>query len=247
MVRFYVGFDDTDVLGADRGTGKLARWYESELPAGCRVWGVVRQQLLVDDRIPYTSHNSAACVVVEAPGEDMVAEVTARAAAHIGRHFLEGSDPGLCVVPEAHPALDRLAVFGRLATAEVVTQGHARRAAAGCHLSSHGGTGDGVIGAAAAVGLTAGGWSGRFIEFQGLREIPRRLTVAALESRGIMIVSMDRDAPVPRPDDVVETRGWLRPRLWGGRAILPVLGGGDGHWWSVGEKRGRTDRDNPEG
>ena len=65
-MRIYIGFDDTDTLGADRGTGKLARWFEQELPDGCRLWGVVRQQLLLDPAIPYTSHNSSACAVVEA-------------------------------------------------------------------------------------------------------------------------------------------------------------------------------------
>jgi hypothetical protein len=47
------------------GTGKIARRFEDIMPEGCRMWGVVRQQLLVDERIPYTSHNSSACVVVD--------------------------------------------------------------------------------------------------------------------------------------------------------------------------------------
>ena len=34
-MRVYVGFDDTDTVDADRGTGKLARWFEQELPEGC--------------------------------------------------------------------------------------------------------------------------------------------------------------------------------------------------------------------
>jgi tRNA(Ile2) C34 agmatinyltransferase TiaS len=242
-VRIFVGFDDTDVLGADRGTGKLARWFEAELPPACTAWGVVRQQLLVDDRVPYTSHNSAACVVVEAAEGLVIPELITRAASHIARHFLSGSDPGLCVVAENHPAMDRLAAFGRRAAADLVTQDEARVASAGCHLSAHGGTGDGIIGAAAAVGLTAGGWYGRFIEYGGLRHLPEELTVADLESRGIMVTSLDRDAPVPRLEDRVEARGWLRPRLWGGRAILPVLGAGEGVWWAMGQKRRPVDQE----
>ena len=66
-MRVYIGFDDTDILGSDIGTGKLARRFEKLLPADCRVWGVVRQQLLVDPAIPYTSHNSSACVVIDYP------------------------------------------------------------------------------------------------------------------------------------------------------------------------------------
>jgi hypothetical protein len=38
-MRIYIGFDDTDTLDADRGTGKLARWFEEELPVDCRLWG----------------------------------------------------------------------------------------------------------------------------------------------------------------------------------------------------------------
>ena len=36
-------------------TGKLALRFEAFLPEACRLRVVVRQQLLVDDRIPYTS------------------------------------------------------------------------------------------------------------------------------------------------------------------------------------------------
>ncbi len=33
-MRIYVGFDDTDNLDADRGTGKVARWFKDELTRG---------------------------------------------------------------------------------------------------------------------------------------------------------------------------------------------------------------------
>lgn len=36
-MRVYVGFDDTDTIDADRGTGKLARRFEDRLPEGCRL------------------------------------------------------------------------------------------------------------------------------------------------------------------------------------------------------------------
>ena len=61
----YLGFDDTDVYDASYGTGKLVCWLVEKLPRPCRAEGVVRQQLLVHDVIPYTSHNSAACLMVD--------------------------------------------------------------------------------------------------------------------------------------------------------------------------------------
>jgi len=276
-MRAYIGFDDTDILGAAMGTGKLVRRFEALLPEGCRLWGVVRQQLLVDPRIPYTSHNSSACAVVDFGDPALKGEVVARAVAHIEKQSCEGSDPGLCLACEGDAALKDLAELGLACTARIVSQGEALRAATGVHLSGHGGTCDGIIGAAAAVGLTAAGWSGRFIElklsassrgepsllkgneavhscahsprqagenelagrFIGLRDLPERMPVGELAAGGIRVVSLDRDAVVPGEADVVDSRGWLRPRLWGGSAVLPVLRQED-HWESIGAKRKKT-------
>jgi hypothetical protein len=238
-MRAYVGFDDTDTIKADRGTGKLARWFEHELPEGCKVVGVVRQQLLVCDAIPYTSHNSSACVIVDMPDPSPLPALVERAVSHLERHALEGSDPGLCVIREGDGALANLLAFGRRCTNTVVSQKEALRAVNGAHLSGHGGTNDGIIGAAAAVGLTASGWHGRFIEFGALREFPGIVRVGDLEQAGLLVASMDRDARVPAPDEMVVTKGWLRPRLWGGRAVVGVVPNGNGLWESLGERRSK--------
>ena len=94
-MRVYIGFDDTDVIDADRGTGKLARWFERELPRRCSMWGVIRQQLLVDKAIPYTSHNSSACVVVDCPDQFHLETLITLVVGHIESYFIPGSDPGL--------------------------------------------------------------------------------------------------------------------------------------------------------
>jgi hypothetical protein len=125
----------------------------------------------------------------------------------------------------------------------VVTQKDALRAADGLHLSGHGGSNDGIIGAAAAVGLTARGWGGRFIEFGRLRDFPQRVRVSDLERSGIAVVSIDRDARFPMVEDLVDTKGWLRPRLWGGKPVLPVIPR-DSNLWETVEERKRKDRKN---
>jgi tRNA(Ile2) C34 agmatinyltransferase TiaS len=153
-MRVYIGFDDTDVLNSDFGTGKLARRYEQMIPAACNVWGVVRQQLLMDPAIPYTSHNGSACVVVDCPDASYTDALKSAAITHIEAMSLTGSDPGLCLVLGNDPALSALQSFGLLCTAKVVTQHDALAAAGQAHLSGHGGTNGGIIGAAAAVGLT---------------------------------------------------------------------------------------------
>ncbi len=236
-MRVYIGFDDTDHIDADRGTGKLARWFKDELPEGSRIWGVVRQQLLVHDAIPYTSHNSSACVVVDIADDFRLDELISRAVAHIERYSLEGSDPGLCVAYEGCPEMPQLIAFSRKCTSRIVTQKEALEVASTMHLSGHGGTNQGIIGAAAAVGLTADGWNGRFIEFGKLRKAPDKVSVSELERLNILVVSLDRDSRVPAPEDTIVTKNWLRPRLWGKRAILPVMPTGDGVWESLGGKR----------
>jgi len=106
----------------------------------------------------------------------------------------------------------------------IVSQQEALRA-------GHGGSNDGIIGAAA--GLTASGWVGRFIEYKGLRKFPHQVSVAALETFGLHIVSLDRDSLVPAPDDLVDTKGWLRPRLWGFRPVVAVTPAGPNFWESM--------------
>lgn len=236
-MRVYIGFDDTDVLDGPYGTGKLVRHFEKSLPDGCRLWGVVRQQLLVDDRIPYTSHNSSACAVVDVPDPSVLPGLIARAIKHIERESSAGSDPGLCIAGENDPLLPRLMEIGRLCTSQVITQQDVLKYAHnGMHLSGHGGTNDGIIGAAAAVGLTVSGWSGRFIEYGKLRELPELVSVAELERCGIRVVSVDRDTMLPGYDDIVSTNGWLRPRLWGFNPVVPVRPAGINKWESIGKK-----------
>ncbi|HOI75446.1 MAG TPA: hypothetical protein PLO63_14980 [Syntrophales bacterium] len=239
-MRIYIGFDDTDNLEAEFGTGKVARRFDTRVPETAVVWGVVRQQLLVDPRIPYTSHNSSACMVLDLPEPSMIDGLATQAAEHIVELSSPGSDPGLCVVREGDPALRDLMEIGRECTRRLVTQAEALKAAGKAHLSGHGGTSDGIIGAAAAVGLTASGWSGRFIEYASLRSLPDPVTVSALEGKGMRVVSLDRDALFPRPEDKVHTKGWLRPRLWGSDAVLPVLPAGPGEWVTMGEKRNKS-------
>jgi tRNA(Ile2) C34 agmatinyltransferase TiaS len=238
-MKVYFGFDDTDNHDSPYGTGKLVRWFQRKLPEECECLGVVRQQLFLCDAIPFTSHNSAACLIVEIPNPSLVESLIGAAASHIKRHAAAGSDPGLCVVTERDRSLQNIIDFGRYCTHAVATQQEALQAAEAAHLSGHGGTNDGVIGAAAAVGLTLSGWSGRFIELGDLRKWAEETTVSELIQSGIEIVSIDRDAKIPAPSDVVITNGWIRPRLIGHRPVLLVAPRGQSMWENVYRKRSK--------
>ncbi len=237
-MKVYFGFDDTDHHDSPYGTGKLVRWFQKELPEGCECMGVVRQQLFVCDDIPYTSHNSSACMIVEMAAGTPLEQLIDRAVSHIDTYAVPGSDPGLCVATECDPSLDEIVAYGHYCTHAVSRQRDALRVAGKVHhLSGHGGTNDGIIGAAAAVGLTLSGWAGRYVELGRLRDWPGQTTVSEIRSGGMEVVSIDRDTRIPAPDDTVITNGWLRPRLMGHRPVLLVQPKGPAVWENIYHKR----------
>jgi hypothetical protein len=164
-MRYYLCIDDTDNLET-KGTGWLTERACSEM-AELELGSfspISRHQLFVHEDVPYTSHNSAMCVEIAECGEpDAVIRYMQE---FLERNGAPGSDPGLCLVPESLPAeaWERLVRFGNDAKGTVLDKGLAYGLAGelGVHLSEHGGTGDGVIGALAGAGLRMGGEDGRY-------------------------------------------------------------------------------------
>ncbi|MGO9555772.1 MAG: hypothetical protein ACLP2U_12175 [Syntrophobacteraceae bacterium] len=159
-----VCIDDTDNLES-RGTGKLASLLAADLERNC--WGkssfITRHQLFVHPDVPYTSHNSSMCFSAELDYPN-VDRFIAHSSEFLEKESAQGADPGLCVVvvdklvsPE--PIID----FGLRAKREVLAKRDAYDLACRheIYLSEHGGTGDGVIGALAGVGLRLSGNDGR--------------------------------------------------------------------------------------
>lgn len=159
-----VSIDDTDNLESC-GTGELATNIANHIQA--QGWGecryITRHQLLVHPDIPYTSHNSAMCFEATIDRRAL-GEIIDFSSQYLAGSSAEGSDPGLCVVvPQVLDWKQTLIEFGARAKKEVLTKGEAYELAAGqgIHLSEHGGTGQGVIGALAGIGLRMGGVDGR--------------------------------------------------------------------------------------
>jgi hypothetical protein len=181
--------------------------------------GVTRHQFLKDPRIPYTSHNSGACVGVWADGD--LAEVTF-AFDFVSDRAAEGSDPGVCIAV-AEEVEEAVQAFGREAMCRVVEMFEATDLAArsGLSLRGLGGKDLGVIGALGSVGLRASGNDGRFIELAGLRDLPERVEVDRVMGLGIRLSGVEGKGD-PARQDGFETLGWVRPRLEAGQAVLPV-------------------------
>jgi hypothetical protein len=220
--RVYIGVDDTDVPGSP-GTGRIAKAIGdlmAERGLG-RLHGVIRHQLLVAEGIPYTSHNSAKCIEFETDRDPR--ELAAACRDYFRDNFLEGSDPGTCVIEK--DAVGRKVIeFGGRAAEAVLTKAAALRLAfdEGIILEEHGGTGGGVIGALAAVGLSAGGNAGRYVQMKGIKEIEGLVTVEALlRDTGIVRVVDETSRPLAA-EAVVDSLGWIRPSLVGGEPVLRV-------------------------
>jgi len=220
-----VGIDDTDNADSP-GTNRLARALALEL-GGCT--RIVRHQLLVDPRIPYTSKNSAASLWFES-GD--AGRLVAAFRDGLRARCAPGSDPGLCVA-EAVPAA--LREFGRVCRETVTTQAEARALARrqGVHLEGLGGTEDGVIGALAAVGLAATGDDGRVVH---LGAHPDDLSgwqdVAFLRAAGVDEVRCHGDGSRVGAGRV-DIGKRLRPNLRAGRVVLFVEPAAPGAWRAV--------------
>lgn len=226
-VDLLIGIDDTDDLWSP-GTGRRARALLRELAAAGlgESAGATRHQLLFDDRIPYTSHNSSACLAWRSADGNPEA-----AAAHIielAGSFLEqvcppDADPGLAVaIPERINDAAALVDFGQRAKREVLQPQEARDLAAklGVHLSGHGGTQDGVLGALAAIGLQLSGNDGLFITLPGVEELPHEATIEDLRALTAIDLAHDGIGQQPEPGELIELGDWIRPVLLDGCAVL---------------------------
>jgi tRNA(Ile2) C34 agmatinyltransferase TiaS len=221
----YIGIDDTDNLES-RGTGRLAREIAEDLSADFTVTGVTRHQLLVEPRIPYTSHNSSAAIGLAAIKPVGLEDLFERVKALMLADFVSGSDPGLCVAGAASAAA--LTGFGRRAQSQLLSQAEARRLA-GEHnvlLAGLGGSQDGVIGALSAVGLAASGEDGRYLLVGRTRDLSGLQEISMVLQAGIFAVMTLDEQPVTQ--GLVQAEK-LRPARRGGQPVLYVEWQDD-HW-----------------
>ena len=169
----YIGIDDTDNLET-RGTGFRARQLIEQLQENKLATGlaVTRHQLLLDDRIPYTSHNSSACLVVEPRDKIDDNQLMDFCRTYLLKTAADGSDAGLCLAN--HGQATGVIHFGQKAKEEIIEQGEARTAANKYGIRLEGLTGDfqGIIGALSAVGLHVHGNDGRYLWPREIREYP---------------------------------------------------------------------------
>lgn len=232
-MKILIGVDDTDNLES-RGTGFYSREMGrllTEKGLG-KLINVSRHQLLFDRRIPYTSHNSSACL--EVVGEN-TNELKDFCASYLLRESAEGSDAGLCIAPFENIS-EEIMQWGQRAKKEIITQEEARKIAKenNVFLEGYTGTKGGIIGSLAAVGLRKAGNDGRFLLVKGMRELKGDFTISEiLEKTGVEEVLSIDNKKLP-PETIVYLAEWWRPVLKNNKIVIFVEPKKDDeHGWQI--------------
>ncbi len=233
----YVGIDDTDTLESP-GTNQLAKALAVRLADRLFCRQITRHQLLYDPRVPYTSKNGSASLLLEprehGPPAPSLPDLIDELRAGMVEWYQPGSDPGLCVT-ERVPA--EITTWGRRCQQDVVDQQDARRLAAehGLHLEGLGGTQGGIIGALAAVGLIVTGCDGRVVRWgEWPDDLAGTVAVARLVERGVEVRRADGQSTIT--SGTIDVGKHLRPNFRDGRVVVlvtPTGGGSVADWQAV--------------
>jgi hypothetical protein len=183
-----------------------------------KLTGVTRHQLLFDRRIPYTSHNSAACIEAESNNEQGIVDL---AASCLQRESADGSDAGLCVAAEKYIS-EMIVEWGFRAKIEIVTQEEARSiaSAASVFLEGYTGTKGGIIGSLAGVGLRKTGNDGRFLHIKGMREINGIIRISELKKISGIQDIRSKEGVIPADTEEIFLEEWWRPVLKENKIVI---------------------------
>lgn len=220
-MKLLIAIDDTDNKQS-RGTGFLARTLAVRLEnAGlAKISGITRHQLFVHEDIPFTSHNSAACIASEG---NEIGKINYLCRSLIRSESATGSDPGLCIAGEDLVDEDVIG-WGRRAKKEVLALPEAQKLAAqkGISLEGLGGTNGGMIGALAAVGLHKTGNDGRFLWVKGMRKYMGVMCINEIFAEtGVEEIKYGEET-LKEMDSRVLMPEWWRPVLMDRKRILLV-------------------------
>jgi hypothetical protein len=210
-----------------RGTGQLAGLIKKAIEE--RGWGrcapITRHQLLIHPDIPYTSHNSSMCFEADIE-EAFLKPLIEFASEFLAIESAPDSDPGLCVaVTDRIIRPGWLISFGYMAKNYVLTKQDAYDLAEmlGIHLSEHGGTGQGVIGALAGAGLRFSGNDGRFKGKLKIKAENDIITAGDICLQGkVDMVKCLEEGVILQDNDRIILGDHIKPVWLYGKSVLPV-------------------------
>jgi len=223
MRTYFIGIDDTDNLES-RGTGFLSRSMGYAITStGLGVTGAItRHQLLFDPRVPYTSHNSSACLEVKSVHPKRLWSFMID---FLMKSCAVGSDCGLCMI-EAEKVSQQVINWGLTAKSDLVDKGMAFKLAKTENIQLIGltGTHDGVIGSMAGVGLRASGNDGRFISLKGqnIRTLNGVKSISELKELVEIHRAITTEGEEVGDDTTINLDGWMRPVLKDGLVTVVI-------------------------
>ena len=237
-MEIFLCIDDTDNLESP-GTGHLAEALRLDIEElyGAKTERITRHQLYVCDDIPYTSHNSTMCFRARINPETLN-DIIKYSQDMLIKNSAEGSDPGLCVaVADRITDWDELIRFGLDATKKVLRKNDAVSLAEkmNVHLSEHGGTGGGIIGALAGVGLRMFGNNGRFKGWFKIKDSQRLMHVDALCREFDIQQVRSVDGAIITGDSIVSLQDKVKTVLLDGMSVLLVKKGNGSGWVNAGK------------
>ncbi len=221
-----IGIDDTDIEGS-QGTSQLARAIVHKLGNDWMCERIVRHQLLQHKRIPCTTRNGCASILLKPrdggePNADQLLLLVHEIREIMKQWYVKGSDPGLCVCP-CNEIDQSIVQFGYQCQFEIVKQADALQIAdeAEIHLEGLGGSNGGLIGALAAVGLGSKGNDGQVVQIgEWSEDLSGRQSITAIQLRGVKVRNFETDEPLS--DGVVELNKKLSPNLRDNQLVLFV-------------------------
>jgi hypothetical protein len=231
-MKIFVAIDDTDNIES-RGTGVLAEILSNILVQ--KGWGtssaVTRHQMLIHPDIPYTSHNSSMCFTAEIK-KDILDKFIMFAQDFIERESESGSDPGLCIaVGSKVRSSDKLIDFGKSAKQRVLKKKDAYDLArlVNVHLSEHGGTGLGIIGSLAGVGLRMTGNDGRFKGHFVIKPAGTHISVKEIKKYTHVDIVQSLDGKILKDDEMVTLGEKVKAVLLRNMSTMLVYNNGNGN------------------
>ena len=231
-MRIFLGLDDTDILGRP-GTNQIAMALAIKLKEiKIETTIILRHQLWYDPRVPYTSKNGSASMQLQCTGPIDFQTLAGFCKEFLLSHFVEGSDPGLCLATEDQAK--SLISHGWRTTSEWVNPAEAIEKAkvSGCLLWSIAGRDHGIVGALAAVGLAASGEQGRVVFHQiGYGELRGLISIEKLHEFGVLVIEESSQMLVS--NGIVDLVKKLRPNIREQKVVLYVEKGLELNSWTA--------------
>lgn len=223
-MRFLIGLDDTD-NSASSSTGDLAIRLGKRLEelGIVRLESVTRHQLIRSPQVRCTTDNGAICLSLEAD-VNRRSELEMACRSFILREYTRGADAGFALA-SWNQITAEVFTWAKLAKTRLLTRQDALQIARSAKIAIAGivGSGNGVIGALAAVGLRFRGEDGRFLWLPNLAAMNGVHSYTELMDEIPFDSIENLKGKSPRPEEkIFLAEGGVTPVLREGRCVLLV-------------------------